>query len=465
MINPSVYKQKFELRVPSFPPLGLLYIGRSLEDEGHQAEIIDFNMENNPMNKIEINLKTVDVVGISVDNDTYNESSEIASFIKKNDPSIPIIIGGPHCTIYKEKTLTNLPDADVSVSGDGEIAIKEIARAIEEGKCLSKINGIYYRENKKIKSGKPPRLIENLDEIPFPSRHLVNKYIYGKFGKQNFYRPRLTSIITTRGCPFRCRYCTRHIVSSGRFRQRSAENIIEELIEIDGEYGSVMIGDDSFLADQKRAHLIFDGIIRNNLNLDLLIGGARVDSANHDLYQKMKKANVKYINYGIESGNQETLDFYNKKITTDQIKYSVKLADEMGFFTTGTFILGAPFETEEHIERTVNFASSLPLDLAAFYPLSYRHGSDLWREAVQNGILSECEHEVVSDKNRGLGNFSREDLLKICNQSSKMFYKNPKYLMRQIMKACRLNNFSILKAGINSKFNKFKQETSDNHIV
>jgi radical SAM superfamily enzyme YgiQ (UPF0313 family) len=341
----------------------------------------------------------------------------------------------------------------VSVSGDGELAIKEIAGVIEGDKHFSKINGIYYRENKKVKSGKSPRLIENLDEIPFPSRHLVNKYKYGEFGKQYFYRPRLTSIITTRGCPFRCRYCTRHVISFGKFRQRSAENIIEELIEIDEEYGSVMIGDDSFLTNQKRAHLIFDEIIKNDLDLDLLIGGSRVDSANHDLYRKMKKANVKHIIYGIESGNQEILDFYNKKITIDQIEYSVKLADEMGFFTTGSFILGAPFETEEHIERTIRFASSLPLDLVAFYPLSYRHGSDLWREAVQNGIISENEHEVISDKNRGLGNFSREERLKICNRSSKRFYYNPKYLMRQIMKAFRLNNFSIIKAEVKSMFN------------
>jgi radical SAM superfamily enzyme YgiQ (UPF0313 family) len=453
LLHPAVQKQKFELKAPFFPPLGLLYIGRSLEDEGHHPEIIDFNKEKHPMKTLEKKLLSADVVGISVDNDSYNESSEIANFIRQKDPSIPIIIGGPHCTLYKEKSLRNLPAANVSVIGDGEITVKEVSWAIEGDKDLSEINGIYYRENDKIKVGKPPKLIEYLDGIPFPSRHLVDKYEYGKIGEQFFYRKPLTSIITTRGCPFRCRFCIRPLISFHTFRQRSAQNVIDELIEINEKYRSVMIGDDSFLVNKRCAHRILDGVIENNLNLDLLIGGSRVDLADINLYRKMKKAGVKHISYGIESGNQETLDYYNKNTTLNQIRKAVELADNVGFFTSGSFILGAPFETEKHIRKTINFACSLPLDIVTFYPLHYRHGSDLWKEAVRKGLISQWEHEVISDKNRGLGNFSSETLLNICTNEAKRFYFRPKYMVREILKAFRLKDFSLVRVGLYSIFN------------
>lgn len=450
MNKPSVHKQKFELHGPVYPPLGLLYVGKALEDEGHNAHIVDFFVKPHAMKEVQKHLTSSDAVGISVDNDSYHESAQIAHTIKTIDPKLPIVIGGPHCTLYPEQALKNIPAADISVCGDGEKAIKDIIHALEGKKPLADISGIHYREKQNIHAGKPPQLIENLDEIPFPARHLVDHYDYGKFGKTHLFTPQLTSMVTTRGCPFRCRYCIRHIISYKSYRQRSAENVIKEFEEINASYGSVMIADDTFLADKKRAHQILDGLIKMGSSIDILIGGARVDSADKDLYMKMKKAGVKYISYGIESGNQDVLNFYNKGVTIEQIRHAVQLSHKMGFFINGTFIFGAPFETTTHFKRTINLACSLPFDIVAFYPLSYRHGSDLWLDAVQKGFIKEDEHEVIADAQRNLGNFSEKEILNWCTRASRQFYLRPQYLIRQLAKTLRTRNPYIFQSELSS---------------
>jgi len=151
-------------------------------------------------------------------------------------------------------------------------------------------------------------------------------------------------LLTSKGCPFRCRFCSRYsnIIPEWGFRQRSVENVVKEIQELDEKYRSIRIDDDSFLADNKRAHKIFDKLLEIGTNIDLLIEGARVDSADKDLYKKMKKTGVTLISYGIESGNQDVLDFYNKKTTLQQIRKAICLSREMDFFTSASFILGAP---------------------------------------------------------------------------------------------------------------------------
>ena len=121
----------------------------------------------------------------------------------------------------------------------------------------------------------------------------------------------------------------------------------------------------------------------------------------------MRKAGVKYIMFGIESGNQDVLDFYNKRITLQQIRKAVDLSKKMGFIVAGNFILGAPIEKKQHISKTIKFACSLPLDIVLFYPLNYQYGSYLWFEAVKSGkIRKEDGFSIVADSRKGLGNFT-----------------------------------------------------------
>ena len=257
-------------------------------------------------------------------------------------------------------------------------------------------------------------------------------------------------MITSRGCPFRCRFCTRHVSSMKKFRKRSVDNVVKELQEINEEYNSVMIADDNFLADVKRAHQILDHIINYDLDLELYIQSARVDTAEKKLFIKMKQAGVKHVYFGIESGNQDVLDFYNKQITLDQIRHAIALSNKMGFFTRGTFILGAPIETKTHLENTIKFATSLPLDVAIFYPLVYQRGSDLWNEAYKNGKITDDDaYSVLADSRRGLGNFTSEELQEYCKMAFRKFHLRPRYFQQQIIKAIRRKDFNLLRIGMN----------------
>lgn len=454
-LSPEIisFKQKRKgIKNPSAQPLGLLYIAGVLEEEGHKVELIDLTAENINEDKIKKSLSFVDVVGISVDSFAYNDAINITKKIKQIDQNIPIIIGGPHCTYYPEKSLIDFPDADISVEGEGEMVIKDIIKNFQGQKPLSEISGIRYRIKKKILVGKPPEIITNLDDIPFPSRHLVEKYNYGKIGKKYFYKPKFTSFLTTRGCPFQCRFCSRHIVGMNNFRQRSVKNIIDELLQIHETYGSVMMVDDNFLTDKKKVQDIMDQIISYGIDIDIYIQGARVDTADIELYKKMKKAGVKAINFGIESGNQDVLDFYNKGITIDQIKKAVYISHKMGFLTIGNFIIGAPIETKNHILHTIQFANSLPLDLASFTILRYNYRSDLWNEAYKAGKISLKDgYSIPADSLKGLGNLSYQELVTFQRRALKTFYLRPIYLIKQLYRSIKIQDFTLFHILYNGK--------------
>jgi len=445
------------------PPLGLLYLGRILEDEGYSVEVIDFLAEKYPLKALKQALSETDAVGISNFSSAYQESiwggrythaylesAKVARFIKEIDSAMPIIIGGPHCSVQPEESLIEIPSADISVEGDGEEIIKDIVKALEGEKKLSEITGVYYRENGQIKKGKPAKINENLDAIPFPARHLVDKYDYGKSIKSYFLKPKFTSIITGRGCPFNCRFCTRNTLGFKIFRQRSVENVVKEFQEINETYSSVMIVDDTFLADEPRANKILDRLIEIGTEIEIYVQGARVDTAKPELYKKMKKAGVKHLYYGLESANQDVLDFYNKKATVNQVRKAINLSSEMDFFTVGTFILGAPIETKRHIERTIKFARSLPLDIVLFALLTYKNGSELWDEAVKSGKIKDSDgYAIVADSRKGLGNFTREELEGFYRKAIISFYFRPQYITRQISKLFKEKDLGSMKAGLN----------------
>jgi len=449
LIRAGDWKNKanfFTAAPSSHPPLGLLLLGAVLEKDGHNVEILDYHMENVSRSQLEKSMISSDAVGMSIYTYDLKPAVNISKTIKEIESDIPLIIGGPHSIFFQERSLKDIPYADISVIGEGERVILDIVRFLQGKKKLADINGIYYRDNGSIISGKPLQVIKNLDEFPFPAHHLVEKYDYGVFPFGLKLKKKVTALISSRGCPFRCRFCTRYsnFIDEWGFRQRSADNIIQEIEEIDEKYRSLLIVDDNFLADKKRAIKIFDGLIEMGRDTELAIEGARVDSADRRLYLKMKKAGVKYLFLGIESGNQDVLDFYNKKITLQKVQEAVNLAREMNFFIMATFMFGAPIETKKHIENTINFACSLPLDLVGFGPLAYIRGSQLWKEAVESNKISKDSFSVFTDSEKGLGNLTRKEIRYYSNLAYQRFYFRPKYLFSQIYRNVLRNDYSIL---------------------
>jgi anaerobic magnesium-protoporphyrin IX monomethyl ester cyclase len=405
-------------------------------------------------------LSKIDIVGMTVTSQIATSAAKITDLIKSFNPNIKVIIGGPHCTIQKNEALNEIK-ADISVIGDGEKVILEIVNALDGKKKLSQVNGIFYREMGVIKKGLPAIEIEDLDSLDFPSWHLIKNYNYGKealTGVTALARGKITSIMTTRGCPFNCRFCVSKSIFK-RCRLRSAENVVKELEEISKEFDTVFAVDDNFLMNKERAYKIMDALIEKNLDLDIWIAGIRVTDADKELFKKMKKAGVKSLEFGIESGNQEILDYYNKKITLKKVKEAVKLSKKTGFLTIGNFILGAPCETDDHIDDSIKFAKKLNLDFAFFYSFSLLKGSKLWEDAFKAGKIEENEMFIPCDKERGIGIFTPDELRERIQFAFKSFYFSPKYLISQFFRSMfRYGNFRVFKAGIKLIFEQ-REET------
>lgn len=213
-------------------------------------------------------------------------------------------------------------------------------------------------------------------------------------------------------------------------------------------YNAITFVDDNFLADKKKAEAIMEYIIRQQYDLTLWIMDTRVDSADRHLYEKMRDAGVTNIFFGIESGNQEVLDFYNKKFTLSQVRHAVNLSKEMGFLVGGNFIIGAPIETKKHIQDIITFAKSLPLDTVIFSHFGYPWGAPIWREAVKQGKINPDEFLVISDNTRGLAQFDAKTIDDYCMKAYRNFFFNPRYWFREISYALSHQDLTIIELGL-----------------
>ncbi|HHH79436.1 MAG TPA: radical SAM protein [Thermoplasmatales archaeon] len=432
---------------PFAPPLGLLYLAGMLEKQGHNVKVVDARVEKITEEKLKTLVASADAVGVSIPTFSLKNAYRIIEMVREIDKDIFIIGGGPHCFLFPKETLSSLK-MDAVVQGEGEKAMQSLPNALKNHD-LSMVPGIYYMDKDEIKKGKPLEVYENLDIIPFPSHHLTKKYDYGYISGFKPLKARFTAMITSRGCPYRCKFCSRDLFIGRRYRQRSAKNVIEEIETIVGQgYNGIIFVDDNFLLNKKRTMEIMEGIIKEKLDLTMIVEGARVDNADPELYQKMYAAGVKLISYGIESGTQDVLDFYNKRITLDQARYAVHLAHKTGFFTVATFILGAPFETKQHFKKTIEFASSIPLDFVEFYILEYRVGSQLWKEAASKGIIQKKEFFVKACRENNLGAFTLPELENWRKKAYIKFYLRPSYLLKEVMGLLKKGNIDLLKAGI-----------------
>ncbi len=428
------------------PPLGILYLSSILLEGEHEVEVMDMRGENG-IEKLHSKINSANAIGITVPTFALNNSKKLVEKIREIDNDIPIIMGGPHPTLYPEASLKEM-NANIIAVGEGERSVLDVVKILEGKMKINEGRGIYYSSDGEIHSGREAEFVKNIDEIPFPAHEMVEKYDYGYSYGFKLFEGKTTAVLTSRGCPRKCRFCSRRLLSMGSYRIRSAENVVEEIEMLYNKgYRNIILADDNFMSNLKRVERIMDMILEKEMEITLMVNGARVDSADEKIYQKMWKAGVRMISFGLESGNQNILDFYRKEITLQQIRRAVELSHKTGFFTIGNFILGAPIESEEEIKNTIKFACSLPLDMAEFFILRYMPGSQLWEEAMEEGKISRDEYMVESDSKRGLGNFEREELLHWKNLAYKKFYLRPSYVAGEIYKFLSRMDIRLLKAG------------------
>jgi anaerobic magnesium-protoporphyrin IX monomethyl ester cyclase len=440
--NPATTKEK-----TISPPLGILYLGAELSQAGYNVEACDYNAEDFSAEHLSRIIENVDLVGLSLLSFNLNHADHCIAIINRLRPELPIIVGGPDCILHPR----SIPGTRLTFCHEAEAVIIQIVEKVLNNGDLSELPGIVYADDSGREChGLPFQQPNDLDSIRFPKRELLrNNKGYAVIGKKRSRK--VTAMITSRGCPKQCAFCAHGAIVNRVFRQRSSRNVLDEIKQIaDQGYEVLGIVDDNFTANKTRAAEIMNGIIDMKLDLCIIVQG-RVDAADKVLYSLMKKAGVVFIAFGMESGCQEVLDFYKKETTVEQGRNAVILADEVGLYTGGIFMLGAPFETKDHFERTYKFATSIPLDVTTFWVLDYTYGSALWENAVARGLINSDEYNVPAGKQRGTSDYFTEEIETVAKSFFFRFYRRPSYWIRQFVKLVRIREkyfFYVLIAGV-----------------
>jgi anaerobic magnesium-protoporphyrin IX monomethyl ester cyclase len=396
LVNPSItHGMRHAIDVEgAWPPLGLLYLATMLRQNGVPVKVLDNGPLGYPPQEIFdwIKGEKPDIVGfhtLSISTLTANETSKL---IKKQMPHVKVIYGGYHASLHHQKILKEKEYVDIVVRGEGEYSLPEVVESIEKGKNLREISGISFRQDGKIHVNPARPLIEDLDSIPFPDRRFLENEYFGAVNGVKTAVRKFTSVISSRGCPFHCRFCCESIHEFKTWRARSPKNVVDELLYLKSlGYGQVYFQDDSFTLDKKRVIELCN--LMKHEKLDLLWAAmGRVGNASTDLLVNMRYAGCQSIFFGIESATQRILDYYQKGITRQMAKDAVKncLSAKMDAF--GGFILGAPSETADEMWETIRFAEKIGVSFPSFYVLHAYPGTAIWNENVEKGYIDEEEH-------------------------------------------------------------------------
>lgn len=362
-------------------PLGLGYVAAVLNQAGYEVKIIDLNVEK-------INYRTYayqryDLVGISVDTTRYPVSLNIAQAAQEK--GVKVVMGGPHVTFFDEETLAS-GLVDYVVRGEGEYIMLELVRHLNNGKSPEEIKGITYRAgNQTIRNPAAP-LVQDLDGIPFPARELLplDRYTNTLYGRYS------SSMITSRGCPFNCDFCSCSAFSGTKWRTRSLQNILKEIDLLYSKYGyrAISFLDDNFTLSPGRVMELCETMIKKSWDI-FWYAFSRVDTIvkNENMIQLMKKAGLSQVFVGFESGSQEVLDKIGKKVTVEKAYKAMEILKRHGVRVWGSFIIGALNETKQMIQETIKFAKRLNPQLSQFSILTPYPGTRLY-EKVKNKLLT-----------------------------------------------------------------------------
>jgi len=387
LINPLTVKGKGVNEVTLYSPLGLAYLASYLREKAcsdfYEIKIFDANImrvENkNVLEKVrEI---SPDIVGIHLNVALAWNGIKLTKLIKKEFPNILTCIGGPIVSSNPKKTL-NASDADIAIIGEGEISFLEIC----ESKNLKEIKGIAYKKNNKVIFNEPRPLIKDIDDIPFPAYDLLPDF---KIYKSPARKTPVGPIITSRGCPYNCTFCSSSVFGK-KFRAHSPRYVIKMIDMLVNEFGvkQIDVWDDNFTQDIKRAEKIFDLINRRKYDLSInLENGVRADRLTENLIKKMKKAGVFKVGIGLESADKKVLKKIKKSLKPQDFVKVIKLFKKYGILTSGFFMFGLPFDTKKSINKSIDFAVSANPTMANFAFFIPFPGTEIYDYMKKEGLL------------------------------------------------------------------------------
>lgn len=428
-VNPPQTASKYKFMGVIAPPLGLAYMAAVLEENNFSVNIIDASASDMSWEDFENNLKdsNPDIIAITALTPTIEKALETARISKELFPNSLIVMGGYHPTFNYEELLEH-DFIDIIIRGEGEYTILDLVSTIEKGEDLSKVKGIAF--NNIITPDRD--LINDLDSLPYPARHLLPMQEYKLLNMET----RMSTMITSRGCPMQCSFCSSASMHGSKLRLRSVESIIEEIEYLIKNFNieTIAFMDDTFTINKKRVIAICDEIIKRDI--DVLWGcTARVDTLDEEVLKKMREAGCITLFMGVESAEQQILDNVNKNTTIKKIKNAFKICREEKIRTIASVVLGMPGDTHESINKTVNFVKDLKPSYAIFSLATPYPGTKFYQQVFENNMIKVkdwSKYTLISPIIDTI-ECSLEDLRKYQTIAFCKFYLRPTYLIRQLI--------------------------------
>ncbi|MFC2140116.1 B12-binding domain-containing radical SAM protein [Candidatus Auribacterota bacterium] len=377
------------------PPLSLAYIAAILEAHNVDTLLIDASALALSKEECVRRLQefSPDFLGFTLATYHFHHTLDWIRYLK-NNIKVPIVVGGIHTSVYPKETLAH-KEIDYLVIGDGEETLPELIKTLLNGSNISQIKGIAYKDQAgNVLLNEPRGSFNNIDLTPFPARHLLpnEKYFSLISHRKNF-----TAMMTSRGCPFNCIFCDNNTI---KFRFRSPENVVDEMVECYDKYDirEIDIFDAAFTVKKDRAKKICEEMLKRQLDI-IWSFRTRADLIDKELLTLLNRASCTRIYYGIESASPTILKNIKKEVSIERIKEVIWQTEKSGIEPFGFFMVGNIGETKETVAETIQLIKKLPLkyiQVASIYVppntelydyLRDENQYDFWREYTRKGKL------------------------------------------------------------------------------
>lgn len=436
------------LVIPPLPPSDLMYLAAVAEKAGLEAKIVDYSQGGDFEN--DLREFRPDYLLVNVATPTFKNDISVLTQAKEICPDVITIAKGAAFLTVAFEVMYFAKDLDVVIYGEAEGTLKDIL----EGKPYPEILGIYYHDDLRVKFTGARPFIENLDEIPFPARHLVDNNLYRRPDTGEVQ----AVIKVSRGCPFHCFFCLATPVAGAKVRKRSPENIVEEIRECVEKYGikNFLFWSDIFNIDKDWVMKLCQLIIDSGLDITWS-ANTRADTADEEMAEMMYKSGCRLVSIGVESGSQEMLDHMGKNITLDDVRLTVRIFKKYGIKIYNYFVIGLPWETEETVEDTIDFAIELDSDFISFYTATPLPGTKFYDYAKEHKLIDSDTSfkSAYFYPSVNTHHLTKDQVFKLHKRAVRKFYLRPTYILKMLTKIRSFTEFkNYFTAGMNLLFRR-----------
>lgn len=434
-VNPPQTASKYKFMGVIAPPLGIAYMAGVLQENNIDVEILDASAEDMDFKDVEKELlkRKPDLVALTALTPTIGRALETAQVVKETLPDPIVVMGGYHPTFNFIETLED-ENVDIVIRGEGEYIMLNLVQALENQSSLHDVKGIVFEDknSKEIVVNPEAPLIQDLDELPFPALNLLPMKKYRLLDMDTH----MTTMITTRGCPMQCSFCSSAAMHGKKIRERSVENIVDEIEYLKTNYDidTIAFMDDTFTLKKRKVMAICDEILKRNI--EIMWGcTSRVDTLDEKLLKKMKESGCITIFIGVESADQQQLDNMCKNTTIAKIENAFKIAHKLKIRTIASVALGMPGDTKEIMNKTVKFVHKLKPNYAIYSLATPYPGTRFYKEAFEKNLIKIkdwSKYTLITPILETI-DCSLNDMRKIQAKAFMKFYLRPHYIIRQFL--------------------------------